>query len=314
MKILVIFTGGTIGSTVKDGWISTDRATKYALIENYKEKFGEDISFETAEPYFLLSENLNAQKLNLLIKSVDDAAKQSFDGIIVTHGTDTLHFSAAAVHLAFKKANMPVVFVSANYPLENAASNGHANFEGAVALIESGIKSGVYISYKNSDGKHYIHSADKALSFCESDDSIYSLNSKPFGIYENGKTHVLNQVNDKTPICKTVFCENPKILVISVMPADNFAYDIGKYNAVILRPYHSGTLNTENCEFKEFVRSANEQNIPVFLANAPSKTTYETVKEYESLGIIPLPDSTFAYTYIKLWAGVSENKNLKNLF
>ena len=54
MKILVIFTGGTIGSTVKDGWISTDRATKYALIEKYKEKFGEKVLFETIEPYFLL--------------------------------------------------------------------------------------------------------------------------------------------------------------------------------------------------------------------------------------------------------------------
>ena len=68
------------------------------------------------------------------------------------------------------------------------------------------------------------------------------------------------------------------------------------------------------CDFKKFMKSANEQNVPVFLANAPSKTTYETVKEYESLGIIPLPDSTFAYTYMKLWAGISENKNLKNLF
>lgn len=314
MKILVIFTGGTIGSTVKDGWISTDRATKYALIEKYKEKFGEKVLFETIEPYFLLSENLNAEKLNLLIKSVSNAKGQDFDGIIITHGTDTLQFSASAVHLAFKDTDIPIVFVSANYPLENVLSNGHANFEGAVSLIESGIKSGVYISYKNSDGKHYIHSADKALSFCENDDSIYSLNNKPFGIYENGKTKVLNIENEKISVCKTVFCENPEILVISAMPADNYAYDVSKYNAVVLRPYHSGTLNNENSDFKKFMKSAKEQNVPVFLANAPPKTTYETVKEYESLGIIPLPDSTFAYTYMKLWAGISENKNLKNLF
>ena len=93
MKILVIFTGGTIGSSIKDGWISTDSATKYALIEKYKENFGADISFETTEPYFLLSENLNADTLNLLIASVKSATEKNYDGIIITHGTDTLHFS-----------------------------------------------------------------------------------------------------------------------------------------------------------------------------------------------------------------------------
>ncbi len=314
MKILVIFTGGTIGSTVKDGWISTDSTTKYALIEKYKENFGADISFETTEPYFLLSENLNANTLNLLIASVESATEKDYDGIIITHGTDTLHFSAAAVHLTFENSDIPIIFVSANYPLEDTRSNGHTNFEGAVSLIKSGIKSGVYISYKNTDDKHYIHAADKALSFSENDDSIYSLNNKPFGIYKNGKIEVQNQRNKINSLCKTVFCEKPNILVISVVPGDNFAYDISKYNAVILRPYHSGTLNTENPNFKEFLKVANGHNIPVFLANAPASTTYETVKEYQNLGIIPLPDSTFATVYMKLWAGVSENKNLKNLF
>ena len=38
MKILVIFTGGTIGSEVKDGWISPDSSAKYELIANYKGK------------------------------------------------------------------------------------------------------------------------------------------------------------------------------------------------------------------------------------------------------------------------------------
>ena len=146
MKILVIFTGGTIGSTVKDGWISADNTAKYTLIENYKNSFGDSVCFDTCEPYFMLSENLSAKHLNLLTESVKEALSKDFDGIIITHGTDTLHFSAAAIHLAFSGADIPIVFVSANYPLENALSNGQANFEAAVKLIQSGISSGVYIS------------------------------------------------------------------------------------------------------------------------------------------------------------------------
>ena len=313
MKVLVIFTGGTIGSTLKDGWISTDSTRKYTLIEKYKKDFSDEVLFEVAEPYYILSENLDAQRLNLLISSINDALDKDFDGIIVTHGTDTLHFSAAAAHLAFYGAGIPIVFVSANYPLEDPRSNGHANFEAAVKLIESGIKSGVFISYKNPDGEHFIHTADKALSFSENDDSIYSLSKKPFGVYENGKVTVLGEAAADTAH-KVFFCDEPKILVVTTLPQDRYRYNLDDFNAVVLRPYHSGTLNTANERFKAFILSAKAKDLPVFLANAPSGTTYETAREYEKLDIIPLPDISFATAYMKLWAGISENKNLKNLF
>lgn len=314
MKICVIFTGGTIGSTVKDGWIATDEATKYTLIEKYKAKFGSDIDFIASEPYYLLSENLSSKNLNSLMDSIRNTLDKGCDGIIITHGTDTLHFSAAAAHLAFNNTNIPIVFVSANYPLEDERSNGHANFEAAVSLIKKGIKAGVYISYKNPVGKHYIHSADCALSFSENDDSIYSLSGKPFGVYENDKVQVLNENCAYSSANKTVFSENPKILVINSVPGDAFLYEISGCKAIVLRPYHSGTINTENPSLNAFFEKAKSNNIPVFLVGAPSGVTYETVKKYEKLGIIPLPHTTFSYVYMKLWAGISEGKNLKNLF
>ena len=307
MKILVIFTGGTIGSRVQNGWISTDEATKYTLIQNYRETCPNDVVFETAEPYFLLSENLSAKNINLLISAIDKGLSENYDGIIVTHGTDTLHFSAAAAHLAFSAVNTPIVFVSANFPLENEKSNGFDNFEGAVALIKSGVNTGVYISYKNPEGEHFIHSADKALSFSESLDSIYSMERRPFAIYKDKKITVLEEVS-VTPCVKTVFCEKPKILTVCSMPEDSFSYNKADYNAVILRPYHSGTLNTENKAFRAFLEK--DKNIPVFLVNAPTGTTYDTTRVYKELGIIPLRNCTFAYAYMKVWAGISEKKNL----
>ena len=306
MKILVIFTGGTIGSTTQNGWISTDTATKYTLIEGYKKACPTDTVFDTAEPYFLLSENLSAKNINMLISAIEQGLSDSYDGIIVAHGTDTLHFSAAAAHLAFSSANTPIVFVSANFPLEDERSNGFDNFEGAVALIKSGVKNGVYISYKNPEGEHFIHSANKALSFSESLDSIYSVSRKPFAVYKDKEITVLEKAS-VLPCVKVVFCEKPKILTLSAMPEDDFCYNPEDYNAVILRPYHSGTLNTENKAFRAFLEKA--KNIPVFLVNAPEGTTYDTTKEYSRLGIISLPSSAFAYTYMKAWADISKKKN-----
>ena len=61
-KILVILTGGTIGSSVENNLISVaSDSKKYKIIELYKEKnpyLSKDIIFETCEPYTILSENL----------------------------------------------------------------------------------------------------------------------------------------------------------------------------------------------------------------------------------------------------------------
>ena len=314
MKILVVFTGGTIGSATRDGWISTDKSAKYTLIENYKQKRSDSIDFYTAEPYYSLSENLCAKNLNLLLYCIADAVKQDYDGIIITHGTDSLHFSAASVYHAFGSAKVPIVFVSANYPLEDARSNGNANFEGAVEFIKSDINSGVYISYKNPCGRHYIHNANEALAFNETDDSIYSLKNEPCAVFEDGNISLLKAPCTSAEMKFSPLCDNPKILAVNIMPGDNFAYNVSEYNAVILRPYHSGTVNNENPLFLSFLKRCKKLDIPVFLAGSPMGTTYDTAKELCNIGIIPLPLTTFASVYMKLWLAISANKNLKNLF
>ena len=99
MKILVVFTGGTIGSCYNDGVISPDSSTRYKLIEMYKQNGGY-AEFDAISPYTVLSENLNGEYFNLLYNSVKENIN-NYDGIIVTHGTDTclLYTSDAADEL-----------------------------------------------------------------------------------------------------------------------------------------------------------------------------------------------------------------------
>ena len=118
-KFLFVFTGGTIGSTVKGEYISTDVKKPYILIEGYKERYGELGAYDTLTPYTILSENLNGKHMTALIKTVKDNLNGGYEGIIVTHGTDTLAYSASALSYALGNCKVPVCLVSANYPLEN---------------------------------------------------------------------------------------------------------------------------------------------------------------------------------------------------
>ncbi len=313
MKIFVIFTGGTIGSRVKDGWISTDRETKFELIEGFKATDKRNIEFVCIQPYFVLSENLSAKELNLLFSAYKEAEDSDADGIIVTHGTDSIQFSAAALSLVSKNCK-PTLMVSANYPLDDPRGNGWDNFSAAVDFIEQNCGRGVFVSYKNPDGGHYFHAGHRVVSFLEGDDRLYSMNHTPYAEYVDGEISILDKTAPIKRVSPCPLTEDSGILCISALPGDRFGYSLDGVRAVIIRPYHSGTVATENLSFADFCRRAQSLDIPIFLVNAPKSTTYDSAKLFRELNIIPLPNTTFSEAYMRIWFGISGGENPKNLF
>lgn len=305
MKILVIFTGGTIGSTIADGWITPDDSTRYTLINEYKKKNGNDVTFVTRAPFSILSENLSAAALTTLVEEVRSAVTEDYDGVIVTHGTDTLQFSSAALAYATGNDCIPVVLVSSNYPLDDPRTNGNLNFEAAVQFIKKQCGRGVFISYKNGNEPVVFHCALNSLDHLEADDSLFSLHGNIYAKEtENGV-----QVVGKSAPCEKIqanFAEDSGILVVELHPGDSYAYSLDSYRAIILRPYHSGTLNTEAPAFVAFCERAKVMGIPVYAVNVPNGTTYASSKTFEDLGITPLYDSTFTAAYVKLWMELSK--------
>ena len=69
MRILVIFTGGTIGSTENGSYVSPDKEKPYKLINMYKKlaiknKGSSSVIFDILTPYQALSENINCNNYN----------------------------------------------------------------------------------------------------------------------------------------------------------------------------------------------------------------------------------------------------------
>ena len=137
MKILVIFTGGTIGSTVSGDYISTDGNKPYVILEKYNAQYPNDIEWDTVSPYTILSENVTCKTYSVLYDTVKDALNKEYDGIIITHGSDTLQYSAAFLSLVLGTDTVPVLLVSSNYVLEDERANGMDNFRCAVGFIEN---------------------------------------------------------------------------------------------------------------------------------------------------------------------------------
>lgn len=137
-KILVIGTGGTIGS-VKDDNIHLDSPFKildYMTFENAE--------FDCVSPFTVLSENMSFELWKKLADYIGSVDFSKYKGIIVLHGSDTLSFTGALLANLFY--DKPIVLVASDKPLEDKTANGFKNFENAVKYIQNGI-SKVYISY-----------------------------------------------------------------------------------------------------------------------------------------------------------------------
>ena len=327
-NILVVFTGGTIGSGEANGYLSPigEKAGKKLLMEfgereqaDYESRFQTGIHFKTCRPYEILSENLNGSHLSLLWEALKDV--DGYDGIILTVGTDTLGYSSAMAGYLFGHLGIPVVTVSANHPLEDERSNGFTNFAGAVLLILEGIHNGVFCSYQNRE-RHFIHYGTRLLLQGNYEDEVFSVKNSYYGEIckdENGYPKIFLNPEEKRKSQKQeqTFSEAEKLQLMAAMqsgvgnlakspvcflrPYPGMVFpDPAGYKGILLDTYHSGTLPVKD-GFAEFVQKAKAVHVPVCVAGVPEGIVYETVSEYQKEGVLILPVAAPVAMYCKLW-------------
>lgn len=317
MKILVVFTGGTIGSTVSNGYISPDKNKAYRLIEMYRSLHKNDVEFEFAEPYTLLSENLTGDYLTALGSCLLKYITHGYDGIIVTHGTDTLQYSAAAMSYLLANAQLPVVFVSSNFVLDNPAANGLDNFAYAVQFIAHRQGKGVFVSYRNSDNIVYIHRGTRLLPHLPYSDDLFSVAGQYYGLYREN-TFVANpyyRASQSNHVYTLALPTNWASGILRVFPYPGMEYPVLSTNvrAVLLDSYHSGTICSMTPNMTAFYNEINARNIPVFLTGTDSGVDYESVKIWKQLRICTLPQASPIAMYVKLWMALNSEELLKSI-
>lgn len=189
-KILLILTGGTICSFGNESGNCRDvdsARARVRLLEQFERSGSEfaDQKFEVVTILDTLSENMTIPKWNELIAFLKQKELSSYRGIIVAHGTDTLAYTAALLSLVLSGVERPVFLVSSQLPLNQEHANGNSNFRYSVELICSGIAAGVYVVYRNSDGKSYLHRGSHLESCRDYSDDFYSRDMLQMTEYPN---------------------------------------------------------------------------------------------------------------------------------
>lgn len=326
VRVLIVFTGGTIGSAPESGAIrpAGEKARKLLLThfaeerqKAFEEHFGRRISFDTACPYEILSENLSGGHLEKLEECIREKGVENYEGIVVTTGTDTLAYSSAAMGYAFEDLQIPMVMVSANYPLSDKRSNGFSNFEGALLLILSGGHKGVFCSYDNGDG-HFIHYATRLLPQMNYSHRVESVMGKVYGRISEMSLEKMSETEQKDKRKEKEFilsCKNlSKHKVCFIRPYPGIVYGAPQDCAcVLLDTYHSGTLPVMEKGFRDFLKEMQSKRIPVFAVGIPKGIAYETVEDVKKSGVVIFPPVSPAAMYMKLWMSLESGPDFSRL-
>ena len=304
MKLLFVFTGGTIGSTASGDTIAVDAKKPYRLLRAYADRYPIDFTYDTCEPFSELSENFSGEHISRLVSAVKEHISSDYDGIVVTHGTDTLSYSAAALAYALGNHTLPVCLVSSNYPIEDPRSNGIDNLFAAISLIREGSTRGVFVLYRNGhEGRVGVHRAARLSTSLAHTDEVFSVGNIPFGeIAPDGallRNPDYTEEEDALAAPPTVALPARSTHILRVYPYPGMCYPAipDGTECILLDTYHSGTVDGISEETHAFFRTAKEKGIPLFVTGSAK---YESARIFTQYGVTRLPIPPIA-AYMKLW-------------
>ena len=305
IKILLLSTGGTIASRPgKDGL--EPGMSGLELIESLGDLRGK-FHITVKQIMNLDSSNIQAEEWKVMARAVHEN-DEDYDGFIITHGTDTMAYSASMLCYMLPGLHKPVVFTGSQIPMDNMLTDARNNLFCALAAVEAGIK-GVSVAFN----RHIIRGCRAVKVRTMGFDAFESVNARYLGeIFADGlRVYDSQEPNEDAP---TTLLDNvsPDVFLLKLIPNTNpklfdFIKEMG-YRGVVLETFGAGGMHFHRRDLIEKLRMLHEQGIVVVACSQclyePSNfTIYEVGRKLLETGVIPAGDMTTEAAVTKLmWA------------
>ena len=178
-KILLLTTGGTISSIESsNGLIPSDQNNLISTILNDNESIIDILPIMTLD-----SSNIQPEEWKIIAQAIYDNLSK-YDGIIVTHGTDTMAYTSSMISFMVQNPNIPIVFTGSQLPLTHPLTDAIDNLKCAKAMALSGVP-GVFIAFDRKILLGCRAVKAKTISF----NAFQTINREPVGVVSS---HGLN--------------------------------------------------------------------------------------------------------------------------
>ena len=133
-RILIIHTGGTIASKVDYDTGGVKALITADEILSIVPELKDLAEIHTTLLMNVFSEDLEVKHYNLILKEIEKNY-DNYDGFIITHGTDTMHYTSAALKFAIDNLRKPIILVGAQRSSDRPSTDSRLNLISAVYFI-----------------------------------------------------------------------------------------------------------------------------------------------------------------------------------
>ena len=222
-KIAILHTGGTIASKVD---YKTGAVKAQFKPEEILSMFPKLSDIDSKLVFNILSEDVGFGHYNILAKEIEREVKRGVEGIIITHGTDTMHYTSAALSFILDGLNIPVLLVGSQRSSDRGSSDAGINLTCAVNFIVNSDFSevGICMHENMNDESCYILPGLKSRKFHSSRrDAFKSVNAKPYArVHREGKIEFIRtdfrKKDNKRKLELKLINERLKIGILKVHP------------------------------------------------------------------------------------------------
>jgi len=322
-KVKLLGTGGTIASRLDYRTGAVIPAFTPGELYGSVPELADICNLETEKLFGVFSENMGPEQYIATAKAIGKEIEKGVHGIVIGHGTDTMHHTAAILSFMVQESPVPIVMVGSQRSSDRPSSDAALNLMHSVkTAAESDIAEVMVCMFgPTSDLYGLLHRGTRVRKMHSSYRSTFrTIGDIPIAMVSREKITPLRQDykrrrNDKKVVINTAFEE--KVSIVYYYP--NMKPDIidslidNGYRGIVI----AGTgLGHVNKPVYPALKRAQEKGIAVYMTvqtlwGYVQMYVYDTGRDMMELGVIPAANMLPEVAYVKLAWALGQTKDLE---